>query len=237
METNTKKRILFIVNPISGIHKKTNFPELVKKIIDHNKFETEVVFTEYSHHATEIAKDAVKKRYDIVVACGGDGTVNEVSSCLIDTDVVLGIIPFGSGNGLARHLHFSLKPEKSLEVINSGSPTKIDTAMINGYPFVSIAGIGFDAYVARKYSYVLRRGFLSYLRIITKSFTSYRQKNYNLILNNEEKITTKALFISFANSNQFGYNATIAPKANLSDGFLDVCIVKKPLFFWHTFID
>lgn len=231
METTIKKRILFIVNPISGIHKKTNFPKLVENIIDHEKFDTEIIFTQYARHATEIAQDAVIKKYDIVVACGGDGTVNQVSSCLIDTDVILGIIPFGSGNGLARHLHFSLKPENALEAINSGIPTKIDTATINGQPFVSIAGIGFDAYVARKYASVIHRGFFSYLKIIAKSFTTYRQKKYTLILNNEETISTNALFISFANSNQFGYNATIAPKANLADGFLDVCIVKKPILF------
>jgi diacylglycerol kinase family enzyme len=149
---------------------------------------------------------------------------------MIGSESVLGIVPGGSGNGLARHLGIPLVAEKAVRLIFNGEISKIDTGTVNDRVFVSIAGVGFDALVARLFSENKRRGFLTYLSLIAKQFSRYREKKYTIEFENGEILTTRALFISFANSNQFGYNTTISPNALLNDGFLDVCIVKKPKF-------
>ena len=144
-----KKKIIFIINPISGHHNKNNFPHLVEKYIDKTQYEYDIVFTEYAGHATELTMKAIDEGFEYIAAVGGDGTINEIAKCLIGKKQILVIIPLGSGNGLARHLELSFKPERLIpEVINKGKVYKIDTATMNGIPFVSIAGIGFDALIA-----------------------------------------------------------------------------------------
>lgn len=207
-----------------------NIAEIIRKEVDDEKFEVHINFTESAGHASILSKEAVENKTDIIVAVGGDGTVNEVASQMVGSESVLGIIPGGSGNGLARHLGIPLIPEKSIRLIFSGNISKIDTGTVNEKAFISIAGIGFDALVAKLFAENKRRGFLTYLSLIAQQFSSYREKKYTLEFENGEILTTRALFISFANSNQFGYNTTISPNALLNDGLLDVCIVKKPKF-------
>ena len=138
-----KKKIIFIINPISGHHNKNNFPHLVDKHIDKNQYEYSIVFTEYAGHATELTMKAIEDGFEYIAAVGGDGTINEIAKCLIGKKQVLIIIPLGSGNGLARHLELPFKVERLInEVINNGKVYKIDTAVMNGIPFISIAGIG-----------------------------------------------------------------------------------------------
>ena len=121
-----KKKIIFIINPISGHHNKNNFPNLVDKYIDKNKYEYNIVFTEYAGHATELTMKAIDEGYEYIAAVGGDGTINEVAKCLIGKQQVLVIIPLGSGNGLARHLELPFKPERLItEVINKGTTYKM----------------------------------------------------------------------------------------------------------------
>lgn len=223
-----KRRIVFIINPISGGKKKVDIPNAILTKIDHNKFDVDIRFTERAGHAQEISKQSVDEGIDIIVAVGGDGTINEVASEMIDSKSILGIIPRGSGNGLARHLGISRYVKKALGVINSTRTLKIDTASINGKAFISIAGVGFDAKVAELFANSKKRGFLTYFKIIAEKYATYRPKKYSITLDSGRTITTKALFISIANSNQFGYNTTIAPNAKLNDGKLDICIVKKP---------
>ncbi len=230
-ETNTKKNILFILNPISGKRSKKNIPRIINDHIDKSKFEISIKQTEYPGHAVELSKQGVQDGYDVIVAVGGDGTVNEVASQMIYTDVVMGIIPGGSGNGLARHLNIPLSPVKAIELINRCNVTKIDTAKVNDVPFVSIAGIGFDALVAKKFAESSTRGFLTYFRIAANEFLHYKPKKYKLIFDDGTKIKRRAFFISFANSNQFGYNTQIAPNARLNDGKIDICIAQKPSIF------
>ena len=222
-----KKKIIFIINPISGGKSTGNIPESIASGIDSEKFEYQVIFTKFAGHANKIAKKAVEAKSDIIVAVGGDGTVNEVASCLIHQSPALGIIPVGSGNGLARHLGIPRTVDKAIQLINKGRYTYIDTAAINNKPFISIAGVGYDALIAKKFSKSKKRGFSSYLKVIALSFIKYKPKKYKITVNGKT-LNTKALFISFANSNQFGYNAQIAPKAKLNDGILDLCIAKKP---------
>lgn len=224
----TKKKIVFIINPISGGKKKVDIPKAILAEIDYDKFDVDIRFTERVGHAQEISKQCVEDGFDIIVAVGGDGTINEVASEMIGSDCILGIIPRGSGNGLARHLGISRSVNKALGLINSAHTFKIDTASINGKTFISIAGVGFDAKVAELFANSKKRGFLTYFKIIAEKYASYRPKKYSITLDSRQTINTKALFISIANSNQFGYNTTIAPNAKLNDGKLDICIVKKP---------
>ena len=224
-----KKKIIFIVNPISGHHNKNHFPNLVESSIDKNKYDYTIVFTEYANHATELTMKAIEDGYEYIAAVGGDGTINEVAKCMIGKEQTLVIIPFGSGNGLARHLGLPFKVEKLVkDVINNGRRYKIDTATMNGVPFISLAGIGFDAMIADYFAKDENRGFLTYAKLITEKYPNYRQKEYTLILDDKTTIECKPFFVTFANSSQFGYNAEISPKASVQDGLLDVCIFKKP---------
>lgn len=226
-----RKKIVFIINPISGGKSKSNISEAISQEIDKSKFDISIRYTEYAGHAEEISKQLVNENTDLIVAVGGDGTINEIASQMINSESTLGIIPRGSGNGLARHLGISRNTNKALGFINSAKTTKIDTATINDKAFVSIAGVGFDAAVAEIFTASKRRGFFSYFKIIAETFHSYSPKNYSLTFDDKEEINTDALFISFANSNQFGYNTSIAPNAKLNDGKLDICIVQKPNIF------
>ena len=225
-----KKSILFIINPISGQRRFRNLEERIRKGVDQKKYRIDIQTTQYAGHAKILAFEGVRNKKDIIVAVGGDGTINEVASSLIGSDSLLGIIPAGSGNGLARHLSIPLTLPGALKLINRAEHKLIDTAVINGRPFISIAGVGFDALIAKKFASGNERGFLSYFRYVANSFLKYKPKKYTLQFDNK-KLKTRALFISFANSNQFGYNTQIAPSAKLTDGKLDVCIVKKPNIF------
>ena len=225
----TKKKIIFIVNPISGNHNKNNFPVLVDNYIDKNKFDYKIVFTERVNHATELTMKAIEDGFKYIAAVGGDGTINEIAKCLIGKEQVLVIVPFGSGNGLARHLELPFKTERLItEVINNGDIYKMDTATMNGTPFISIAGIGFDALIADYFSKDSNRGFITYAKLVTEEYHNFKPKEYILTLDNDKTIVCKPFFITFANSSQFGYNAEISPKASVQDGLLDVCIFKKP---------
>lgn len=224
-----KEKILFIVNPISGHHDKSNFPSIVEKLIDKDKYDYTITLTEYGGHAVELTKQAIENQYDIIVAVGGDGTINEVATTMIGASQTFAIVPYGSGNGLARHLHLPLKPDKVItEVINKGVKSKIDTAAMNGVPYISIAGVGFDAIIADFFAQDPHRGIKTYVKLVTKEYLHFQPKKYHLILDGKEKIDCEPFFISFANSNQFGSNAVVSPTASLNDGLLDVCIFKKP---------
>lgn len=222
------KNILFIVNPNSAKGNEERISRAIESRIDQNVFDVLVTYTQSANHAIKLSEKAVADNTDIIVAVGGDGTVNEVASQIIQTSSTLGIVPLGSGNGLARHLGISRNIETAIDIINKQHTSTIDTGSINGKIFVSIAGVGFDALVAERFAKGIRRGFLGYFQIIANEYFNYKPQTYKLTFEDGMVITERALFVSFANSNQFGYNATIAPNAMLSDGLLDVCIVKKP---------
>jgi YegS/Rv2252/BmrU family lipid kinase len=223
-----RKKIVFIVNPKAGITPKSKvvIELLTGNILPSSRFAPEVVFTERAGHATELAKNAVDNGADIVVALGGDGTINEVACALVDTNIPMGILPAGSGNGLARCLGISMSNTLALRTIIRGNTKLMDVATVNGNLYTSIAGIGFDAFVAQKFAGSYMRGMLSYMQIILNEFKNYKADNYNLIIDGEE-IEKQALMIVFANSDQFGFNTRIAPHAKVDDGFLDVCVMKK----------
>ncbi len=238
------KKILFIVNPISGTQKQKRIEKWIEEGLDKSKFMSSIIHTTHAGHATDLSKKAVEDGVDIIVAIGGDGTVNEVGQTLIGSSTALGIIPTGSGNGLARHLKIPFNFTKAINVINKGNVRKIDTATVNDKVFLSVAGIGYDAFVARKFSKAARRGFISYFRIITAEYPKYTSKKYELEIDGK-KITRRAMLVTFANSNQFGSNASIDPMARIDDGYIDVCIVRRiplllipfyvPLLFTKSF--
>jgi len=230
MDQKPTKQIVFIVNPISGTRRKRKLELLAKQVLDPAKYTISFHYTQYSGHGGILAADAVRAGVDVVVAVGGDGSINQVASRLIGTDVRLGIIPMGSGNGLAHNLKIPMNPVQALKLIDIGHVSPIDTATANGHFFVSIAGVGFDAWIAQKFAGSKRRGFWTYLWLILSEFMPYKARTYKLVLDGVQ-MERQALFVSFANSDQFGYKTKIAPDATVTDGLLDVCIVGKPSVF------
>ena len=218
-----KKKISFIINPISGSGKQKLVEKAVSKYLD-DDFEIEILYTKAAKHAIELSQKA-SKYADIVVAVGGDGSINEVAQGLIGTDIPMGIIPRGSGNGLARFLKIPLDIAKAIELIKKGKSKKIDSLNIDKELSVNVSGIGFDAHIAHLFSQSKKRGLSSYIRIIRQEFLKYKAETYELEIENKT-FKTKAFLISFANSSQFGNNAHIAPKAIIDDGFFEVCILK-----------
>ena len=221
-----KKRILFIVNPISGGRSKHKLEMLLRQHWNKEDVEYTISYTQFPKHAGQIAKRE-HPLFDLIIAVGGDGTINEIAQALQSTTTPLAIIPMGSGNGLARHLKIPLNPQKALQSLNESNLSKLDTATLNGHFFVSIAGIGFDSTVAAEFDKTKGRGFINYARISLQKFFRAKENEYELTLDGSI-YTRKAFMITFANSNQFGYNTRISPKADSSDSYLDVCIVRKP---------
>ena len=232
-----KKRILFIINPISGNKRGTHIKDKIEKMVDRHHYDFSVVMTEYKGHASELAARAVKEEVDVVVAAGGDGTINEVASSLVDSKTTLGILPIGSGNGLARHLSIPLRTDRALELLNAKfeSFDTIDVGRANDIYFFSIAGIGYDAKVAYDFNRGKDRGFHGYFKQIVKNYFEYDSDTYRISYDNKQ-IDRKAFFITFANSSQWGYNVRIKPTASVKDGWLDVLICKKPNFFILSYV-
>jgi len=220
----TKKKIVFIINPVSGGRSKTRVEAAIKKYLDRDLYDYQIIYTAYRHHAIEIARNESEKGTDVVVAVGGDGSANEVARGLVNSNTVMGLIHVGSGNGLAHYLRIPVIYRKSIEILNNHNIKRIDTALLNDTMFISIAGMGFDALVAEEFAGSKQRGFVPYLRIIKRNIFSYKPELYHIRFKDKD-IKTKALFVSFANSDQFGFNASIAPVARISDGLIDLCIV------------
>lgn len=222
----TLKNIAFIVNPFSGVGKQKKIEALIRENLDQELFHYSVHYTEYVHHGTEIAQELVKTDCDAIVAVGGDGSVNDVVKGMRGSDKVLGIIPCGSGNGLARNLRIPLNPAQAIKLLNKYYVAEIDSVTLNDEVFVSIAGIGFDAVIAKGMKLAQTRGLQAYTKLIVNEYPTYKERVYRLLIDGKP-VVRKAWFISFANSNQFGFNTTIAPLAKLNDGLIDVCIVSK----------
>ena len=219
------KRIAFIMNPISGTVKKAGIPKMIKESLDQQLFEYSILETEYAGHAVELAKHEKEKGTDIVVAVGGDGTVNEVARSLVQSDTALGILPCGSGNGLARHLMLPMDLRKSIEVINQCQIHKLDYGIINNIPFFCTCGMGFDAFISMKFAEAGKRGLTTYVENVLREGLKYKPETY--VIEDEDGLTThRAFLVSCANASQYGNNAYIAPQASMSDGMLDVIIME-----------
>lgn len=232
MTTNNnplKKKICFIVNPISGVGRQKIIEKLVDRSLDRTLFDYEIAYTKASKHATELAKQAVVNNCNTVVAVGGDGSVNEVAKGLLGSNTSLAIVPTGSGNGLARHLKIPLDLKKAMEVVNRSKEIKIDTIQLNEETFVNVAGIGFDAHIGWEFAKFGKRGLSSYVKVIMRELPKYKAQDYELIIDGKT-IHQKAFLISFANGSQWGNNAYIAPLADTTDGLMDIAILKNVSF-------
>ena len=220
-----KQKILFIVNPISGTNNKRSIEGEIKKHLRHEAFDYEVKYTEYAGHAAKLTAEAVERGFHIVVAVGGDGTINEVARSVVHTPTALGIIPRGSGNGLARHLHIPTQTQKAIEVINQACIRTLDYGVINGHPFFCTCGVGFDAFVSHKFAEGGKRGFLSYAENTLREGIRYKPETYTI---EDETGSTihKAFLIACANASQYGNNAYIAPHASMEDGLMDIVVMK-----------
>ncbi|MBQ9637011.1 MAG: diacylglycerol kinase family lipid kinase [Prevotella sp.] len=219
------KRIVFIMNPISGTQNKAGIPELIEQTLDHDQFEYELQMTDHAGHACEIATQAKEQGADIVVAIGGDGTVNEVARAIVHSQTALGIMPCGSGNGLARHLLLPMNLRKSIEVINRCEIHDLDYGLINGHAFFCTCGMGFDAFVSQKFAEAGKRGPIAYVENVLREGLKYKPETYEI--RDEEGVTrARAFLISCANASQYGNNAYIAPQASMSDGLLDIIIME-----------
>lgn len=225
-----KSNILFIINPIAGGKEKQKIPAIIDSYLDRSKFNPNFSFTSYIGHAAEIAEEAANKNFDIIVAVGGDGTINEIASKIIGQQKTLGIIPFGSGNGLARALHIPMRAKKAIEVINELNTTTIDVATLNQKYFFNMAGIGFDAHISAAFVGNKTRGLKGYLQMIIKEIKSYPSATYEIKIDGVS-YKREAFVLSVANSSQYGNDVHISPKSTLTDGLLEVCIV-KPLAWY-----
>ena len=220
-----KKKILFIINPISGGVGKSEIPELVDQVLNKSVFDYKIMFTEYAGHGYELAADAAENGVDVVAAVGGDGTVNEIARALIHTKTALAIVPCGSGNGLARHLTIPINKRKALQIINEYEVHDLDFGKINDIPFFCTCGMGFDAVVSMKFAEANKRGLASYMENAFAQMVKYQPQSYEI----EDETGCKhynAFLITCANASQWGNNAYIAPHASMSDGLMDVTIVE-----------
>ncbi len=220
------RKVRFIVNPISGINRKPK--KIVKNIHEiwsTSRIPYEVVFTEKRGHATDLAREAVDKNFDLVIAVGGDGTVNEIGRGLVATDVVLGVIPAGSGNGFARNFDIPLNQRTAIRMLLSPKTQKIDVGKINSHYFFNVAGLGLDAIISANFEHFGMRGPLPYFMVGFWEFFKFKPEKIHLIFDHRN-LEVFPLLLSIANAPQYGNGAIIAPTARPDDGLLDFCILR-----------
>ena len=215
---------MFVYNPTSGTIRLIPVIPIIERFVNRDLYDFSIVSTQYRGHATELARQYAAQNYDAVIAVGGDGTVNEVGCGLIGTNTALGIIPCGSGNGLARHLGISMDPFKAVKWLDKSIFSEIDYGMIEDHPFFCTCGVGFDAKVTDTFSKAGTRGVLTYMESILKEIATYKDKTYKLSFDNSSE-TFDCFIVTCANAEQWGNNAFIAPTASLRDGLMDVVVI------------
>ncbi|MDE6391672.1 MAG: YegS/Rv2252/BmrU family lipid kinase [Muribaculaceae bacterium] len=218
------KRALLVINPISGTLPKEGLAERVRERLAPAGFETEAVTTERAGHAARLAAAAMAEGYHAVIAAGGDGTVNEIAGALRSGPTALGILPYGSGNGLARHLYGSIDTDRALDIIARDNVEPCDYGTVNGRPFFCTFGLGFDAKVSREFAEMHSRGLASYIRSAVQEYLSYSPTVYE-IRTGEHDVRIKAFIVAVCNASQYGNNAFIAPGASIRDGLLDITVI------------
>jgi diacylglycerol kinase family enzyme len=227
-----KKKIRFIINPISGGVKKAKVPQMIEKYLNHDLFEYDIAITQYKQHAKSIAVESAKEGIDIVCAVGGDGSVHEVGTALVGTKCCMAIIPTGSGNGLARHLKVPLNTPQAIQNINDLNMIQMDTGLANDKPFLGVGGYGFDAFIAKRFDEYHIRGFWGYIQLVYEEYFSYQPPKMKIILA-DEVIKGKFLMCSIANSSEFGNGFCISPKSDVRDGQMELVLLTK-FSWWRT---
>lgn len=224
MMEDSKKRLYFIINPFAGFRSKDRIPKLIDELIPKSKFETEYVFTQHAGHASELATAAIAKNYNAIVAVGGDGTVNEVASQMMYSDIPFGIVPGGSGNGLSTHLGIGRSARRALRIISRWNLKTMDSVQVNDRFYLNMAGVGMDGLVAYRTKQSSRRGFATYFRGAMMESIKWKNQKYTVEVDGKE-YTGKFLSVNVANGSMFGYNFTIAADADTSDGLLDALMI------------
>jgi diacylglycerol kinase (ATP) len=221
-----QRKFIYFINPISGTKNKDELLATIKRRTDKKNIPFEILHTNAEGKYDYLVEKIANEKITDVIICGGDGTVNQVAASLQGNPVNIGIIPMGSGNGLALAAGIKRSPDKALDVIFKGNSSPIDSFYINGNFSCMLCGLGFDAQVAHDFAKQKKRGLITYIKQTVKNFIN--AKTYNFVLQiNDMTVTTEAFFVSIANSNQFGNNVTIAPKASISDGLIDIVVVSK----------
>ncbi|MDR1403907.1 MAG: diacylglycerol kinase family lipid kinase [Tannerellaceae bacterium] len=221
---NKKYKVQAIINPVSGAGSKRKIPKMIEDVCQEKGYLLTVSFTEYTGHASELTRHAVEKGVDLIIAVGGDGTVNEIAQAMIHSEAALGIIPKGSGNGLARELHIPMDSKRALDVIVKKHVIPIDGCKANDRVFFTTCGVGFDAAVSQKFAREKKRGSLTYVKNTVEEYLGYKPEIYELLID-DQTIREKAFLVACANASQYGNNAYIAPHANIQDGKMDVTIL------------
>lgn len=228
---STRRHILFIVNPISGLGLGKELPEKIRRLPEYDDVDYDIEFTAYAGHARKLVEAArISGKYTHIVAVGGDGTVNEVGSALCGSDIAFAVVSLGSGNGFARHLGYSIFMSKALRQVLTEQYAMIDVLRVNDKYSLNVSGAGFDAEVAREFNHLKLRGVFSYIYAALKLWCRYPERKYKITCDGKS-MRVSCFILSFANTSQYGNNAYIAPHASVRDGLLDICILKRPAFF------
>lgn len=225
-----KKRIAFVINPNSGSDRKTDRTALIKSLLS-DQYEATIFEWNVIEDGERIFKEILEGGFDIGVAVGGDGTVSQLASALSGSDVALGIVPFGSGNGLARHLGVPMDRSAAMKLLETGVVKKIDKGTVNGHDFFCTSGTGFDARIGKLFAESNERGFWTYTKLTLREYAAYSSEKYELVLDGK-KIERDAFLVTTANAGQYGNDAWIAPEASVMDGQLRIVIL-KPFRFWN----
>ncbi len=215
----------FIINPISGVQRKRSVVAAIDSVFSRRNEKYSLLFTTETERGEVMCTRAIQEGFTTVVAVGGDGTVHEIGKTLVNTNVALGILPLGSGNGLARELGIPLNLDDAISNILDGNVFCIDTLLVNNHSFLGVAGVGFDAHVANEFSLEKTRGLQTYTKIVLTEFTKFKSSNYKVSFNDKSH-QFDAFLITIANSGQYGNNAHIAPHAKINDGKFKICIMK-----------
>lgn len=232
---NKQQKIVFIINPVSGVGRQKLVESAIEKYLDKSKFLFETTYTEYVNHAFEIANSKKEGDVDIIAIVGGDGSVNEVAKALKNSNISIAIIPTGSGNGLALHLGIPIDVEKAVQALNNFEAKKIDTCMLGNYFFVGTAGVGFDGLISHKFAQSKKRGFWTYVKTTIREYFKFKPFEITLTIG-DQIIKEEVMFVTFANSKQFGNNAIISPLSKSDDGLIEVCVMKKHSVFRYLWL-
>ena len=219
--------IHFIINPIAGSAKSPLTTAILEQYFVKKVHHLTVKLSAFKKHATALTKESISEKADIIVACGGDGTINEVASCLVDSQIPLGFVPIGSGNGLASNLRIPKNLRKALTIIKNRHAIHIDVGKVNDRYFFSNMGIGFDASVIKHYESSKKRTIYGYLAACWASLCQMRQTSGSEVWINKVNGLNNPFLIMISNSNEMGYKLSLTPKASLQDGLLDVLIISK----------
>ena len=210
---------------------KEKLVDLITEYLDTNKYDASFKWTQYSGHGYKLAKEAVVQNFQIVIAVGGDGSVHNVASGLVGSNTILGIIPIGSGNGMARHLQIPTKIENAILTVNQQKIRSVDVGKINNKYFFNVAGFGFDGRIAKLFAKSTKRGLIKYAKLVFREFLKSKQHGFSVEFENGQSINDEALMISMANASEFGNGFSVSPLSNMHDGRLELVITKKPNFF------